>query len=286
MGMADHDARRLAGVDDLRHGVEHHLVLVLARIAELLRQIALADQDGADARHVLQDILEVLDALGVLDHQDDENLALGIERPDVGAVVIVLLTDAPITHRRGRAVAADAGRLVQRLVLEPRIAAGGDRVIGLLDRADVRPDDAVGAEIENLLGLELGLLAAVRRDARERRHRRRDRTRFGDLAAVEHVLQTIAEGTDVVGVVLHLIDDGVVFRGGERDGRLDVGRRKTCQCVLARFERADDAVEPSQFSHSVLSLKHIVVILRRPAAGGPRRMLPRRTQNRFAISGL
>ena len=66
--MADDDAGFLAGVDDLRHGVEHHLVLVLARIAELLGEVAFADQDGADAGHVLQDVVEILDALGVLDH--------------------------------------------------------------------------------------------------------------------------------------------------------------------------------------------------------------------------
>ena len=129
-----------------------------------------------------ENVFQVLDALGVLDHQDDENLALGIERPDVGALVILLLGDAPVAHRRGRAVAADAGRLVERLVLQPRIAAGGDRVIGLLDIADMRPDDAVGAEIEHLLGLELRLLAAVRRNAHERRHGRRERARLARSA--------------------------------------------------------------------------------------------------------
>ena len=52
-----------------------------------------------------------------------------------------------------------------------------------------------------------------------------------------------AKSTDVVGIVLHLIDHGVVFRGGERDGGLDIGRREARQRMLARFERADDAVE-------------------------------------------
>src|SRR5215471_21313559 len=49
--VADDDIGLLASIDDLRHRLEHHLVLVLPRIAELLGQIALADQDGADSRH-------------------------------------------------------------------------------------------------------------------------------------------------------------------------------------------------------------------------------------------
>src|ERR1700751_2711823 len=56
MRMADDDIGLLAGIDDLRHRLEHGLVLVLPRIAELLRKIALADQNGADAGHVFQNV--------------------------------------------------------------------------------------------------------------------------------------------------------------------------------------------------------------------------------------
>ena len=59
-------------------------VLVLARIAELLAEIAFADQDRADALHLGQHLVEVLDAAHVLDLQDAEDLAVRIERPDVG----------------------------------------------------------------------------------------------------------------------------------------------------------------------------------------------------------
>ena len=98
-----------------------------------------------------------------------------IERPDVGARIIFLLGEAPVAHRRGRAVAADAGGLVERRRLEPRIAAGRDRVAGLVDGGDVRPQHAVDAEIERLLGEPLVVLAAIRRDAHHRRHRGRKR---------------------------------------------------------------------------------------------------------------
>ena len=54
--VADHDVVPLAGVDHPRHPFEHLGVLVLAGIAELLGEIALADEDGADAGHLLQDV--------------------------------------------------------------------------------------------------------------------------------------------------------------------------------------------------------------------------------------
>src|SRR5215204_1983116 len=58
VGMADDHVRLLANADDLGHRLQHHLVLVLARIAELLAQVALADEHGADARHLLQHIAQ------------------------------------------------------------------------------------------------------------------------------------------------------------------------------------------------------------------------------------
>src|SRR4029077_13208949 len=82
--MDDDDIGLLASIDDLRHRIEHGLVLVLPRVAELLGKVALADQDGADAGHVFQNVFQIRDAFGVLDHQNNENLTLGIERPYVG----------------------------------------------------------------------------------------------------------------------------------------------------------------------------------------------------------
>ena len=164
-------------------------------------------------------VVEVLDAARVLDLQDAENLALRIERPDVGLLVIFLLGEAPVARRRGRAVAADAGRLVKRRVLEPRIAAGADRIGRFLDRRNVREHDAVAAHVERLLGLPLRHLDAVDGDAGHRRHARHDRARFGDLRAVEHVLQAVAQQPAVPRLMLHL----------EHDSR----RISTCSCATA-----------------------------------------------------
>jgi len=51
-------------------------MLILARDAELLAEIAFADQDGADAGDLGQHRVEIFDATGILDLQDAENLAL------------------------------------------------------------------------------------------------------------------------------------------------------------------------------------------------------------------
>src|SRR3984885_7644153 len=223
MRMADHDIVLLAGVDHALHPYKHDLVLVLARIAELLGEVAFADQDGADARHVAQNVVEIFDAARVFDLQDAENLALRIERPDVGLLVILLLGQAPIARRRSGTVAADTGRLEMRRALEPRIAAGARPVWGVLNRGNVWEHDTVAAHVERLLGLPLRHFDAVHRYARQRRHRRCHRAGFGDLGAVEHVLQAIAQQPAVPGLVLHLEDAAVELRGRERHRDGDLG---------------------------------------------------------------
>ena len=173
----------------------------------------------------------------------------GFERPGVGALVIGLLVDAPIARGGARRVAALPGRLVIGGLARPRIAAGLDRVARLLDRADMRPDDAVDADIEHLLGDELVHLAAIGRDAHERRDGRREAARLQDLRAVEHVLHAVAQLPDVVGVVLHLEHDAVIGGGADRLRRADLGRRERDKGRLAAFERADRRVEARNVGH-------------------------------------
>src|SRR5260370_28715130 len=124
MRVADRDIVLPAGLDDVGHGIEHLRMLVLARKAEFLGKVALANEYEADARHLLENVGEVGNALGVLDHQHDQDFALGVERPYVGLGVIFRLGVPPVPPRRGWAVAADARGLVERRRFQPRIAAG------------------------------------------------------------------------------------------------------------------------------------------------------------------
>src|SRR5262245_66620678 len=52
MRVADRHVVLLAGIDHARHPLEYFRVLVLARKPKLLREVALADQDRADAGHL------------------------------------------------------------------------------------------------------------------------------------------------------------------------------------------------------------------------------------------
>ena len=197
-------------------------------------------------------VVEVLDAAGVFDLQDAEDLALRVERPHVGLLVILLLADAPVARGRGRAVAADAGRLIERGILHARIAAGADRVGGFRHGRDVREHDAVAAHVERLLGLPLRHLDAVDRDAHHRRHRRHQ-ARLGDLRAVEHVLQAIPQAAAVPRIVLHLEHAAVELGRAHGDRRVDLGRREAGERMLARFEGADDVVQTRQIGHFLKS---------------------------------
>src|SRR5258706_3222008 len=139
MRVAHRDLVLPAGLDDVGHGVEHLRMLVLARKAEFLGKVALANQYEADTWHLLENVGEIGNALGVLDHQHDQDLPLGVERPYVGLGVIVLLGEPPVAHRGGWTVAADAGGLLNRRSFQPRVAAGPDPLSGPPHRRASRP---------------------------------------------------------------------------------------------------------------------------------------------------
>src|ERR1700690_888160 len=122
-------------------------MLVLTWEAQVLREIAFADQDHANAGNFFEYARQVFDGFYFLAHDDDENLALRVERPDVGFGVILLLGYAPVAHSGGRSVAAEAGRLEVWRRDRTRITARANGIARLLDGADVRPDDAVDAEV-------------------------------------------------------------------------------------------------------------------------------------------
>src|ERR1044071_6023987 len=101
-----------ADAADSRHRFDDGGVIVLAWGAEILRQVTLADQHHADARHLLQDAGQVVDGEHVLAHDDDENLAIPGERPAVSLLVVLLRRDSPVARRVHRLIATYAFRVV------------------------------------------------------------------------------------------------------------------------------------------------------------------------------
>src|SRR6185369_13018607 len=124
------DVMFIADAADGRHRFHHGRMLVLARVTEVLRQIAFADQHHPDPGHLLQDARKVIDRLHVLAHDDDENLAIGHERPDVSLLVVFLRRDAPVAGCMHGLVAANAFRLVRWRSACTWVATRRDGVIG------------------------------------------------------------------------------------------------------------------------------------------------------------
>src|SRR4029077_19658948 len=77
--MPARDAMFAADPSDGSHRLDDGGVIVVARVAEVLREVAFTDQHDADARHVVKDAREVVYRAHVLAHDDHENLAVGDE---------------------------------------------------------------------------------------------------------------------------------------------------------------------------------------------------------------
>ena len=98
------------------------------------------------------------------------------------------------------------------------------------------------------VAFSLSVAVTVRRSSASGKARRRQ-----DLPSVQHVLQAVAQPAAVPRIVFHLEHAAVVLRGAHGDRRIDVGRRKAGQRMLARFEGADDVVETRQIGHFLKS---------------------------------
>src|SRR4051794_12555071 len=117
----------------------------------------------------------------------------------------------------------------------------------------MRPDDAVHANIQHLLGDPLTVLAAVWRYAHERRHRGRDAGRRGYLAPVQHVLQAVTQRLDVVWIVFHLEHDTIIWGAADGQGCTNLARRERHESGLARFQRLDHAVQTRDVHSGLLT---------------------------------
>mgnify|MGYP003347731221 CR=1 FL=1 len=121
--VADSDVVGLADGDDVGHCSPQVGVVVLPGDAHLLREVALADEHGADARHLFEDLGQVLDGPQLLAHDDAHHLAVRRQRPDVGPGVVLLLRHAPVARGGNRRVAAVTGGFVGGRGLRLRVAA-------------------------------------------------------------------------------------------------------------------------------------------------------------------
>jgi hypothetical protein len=93
-------------------------------------------------------------------------------------------------------------------------------------------------------------IAAVGGDTDHRSDGRRKRAAVEDLAAIQHVLQTITERDDVVRVVLQFERHTVVGSRRERHGTVGRRRRKGGDRNFALLEQTNHVVQPRQLRHA------------------------------------
>src|SRR5262249_25184043 len=97
----------------------------------------------------------------------------------------LLLREAPVPDRGTGTIAADACGFIARRGLKSRIATGGDGIVGLIHTTDVRPHDAVSAEVERLLREPLVFLLAVGGNSNYRSYGGSYRTGIGYRSATQ-----------------------------------------------------------------------------------------------------
>src|SRR5579863_2447556 len=131
--MTDANIVLFAESDNFRHCLHDDWMLILPGNTQLLAQIAFTDQHAANTWDVAQDVVEILDALYVLDHQKHQQLALGIQWPDICACVVFLLRQTPIPRGHMRSIPACPGWRMLGGVARTGIATGRHRIERLLD---------------------------------------------------------------------------------------------------------------------------------------------------------
>src|SRR5882757_4033535 len=168
------------------------IAIELGHQAERQAEVAGADIDAADARHV-EDGVDIVDRLLRLDHRDDQHLVVG------GRLV-----------GRRLAIGAGADRAVAALPLR-RIKRVGDKRLGLGFGVDHGTDHAPGAAVQNLAD-DAGL---VPRHAHQRRHR-----------MFVHRLEAADHRMVVLHAMLHVDRDAVPAALRHGLGREAAGDRK------------------------------------------------------------
>src|ERR671935_1599495 len=116
-----------ADATDGRHRLHNGGMIVLTRIAEVLREIAFADEHHTDSGYLLQNPRQVIDRPHLFTHDDDQNLAVRHERPHVGLCVVFLRRDAPVARCVNGLIAALPLWFIRGCRLRPRVSARCNR---------------------------------------------------------------------------------------------------------------------------------------------------------------
>ena len=149
--------------------------LVGARGADADRhaEVALSDEDRTKARR-REDLADILYGGRRFDHRDGNQLAVRVQRPQVGLGRVLVLRKAPVPDCSGRRPASESHRDPQFGLGYPlrRIPHRPHELQGLLGVLDAGDDDPHDADVEQLLHQVLVVLIRFVGDAHDGRAHR------------------------------------------------------------------------------------------------------------------
>src|SRR5438876_4289199 len=76
----------------------NHRMLVVSGMTQFLTQIPFSNKDNADSGYFLQDPRQIINRPGIFTLDDYEYFSFRRERPNISAVIILLLAESPIAR--------------------------------------------------------------------------------------------------------------------------------------------------------------------------------------------
>src|SRR5215469_1546052 len=179
-------------------------MVVLAGVTEVLRQVALPNDYYTDPGYLFEHVREVFDRSDLFAHYCNQDFALRIERPYIGARIILGLGEPPIACGGGRCITALSRRFKIRGSARAWVSACCNGIARLFNSAHMGPYNSINTLIKYLFGDPLADFTAIGGNAHKRRYLRRQGAGSQYLPPIEHELQAISQRADIIGPMLHL----------------------------------------------------------------------------------
>ena len=208
------------------------------------RHIAGAGPNGADALDFPQDVAQIFYAVRLFHDAHQQHIAVGVQRPQVGGIVILGGRQSPIARGDAIPPAALALRLEVRRPRHLRIARRHHRRLRVLNGVQMGQHQAVNPGVQRLFQHPLVAFAEVGRNPHERRRAGLQRAALGHLAARQQKLQRNPQRVEAEPLMLHFDDGHIVVGVGHESQvvQIAVPHQPGAENRLPLFQKLDNLV--------------------------------------------